>query len=101
MANCSKVDEAVGNAIRDSEIPRNEIFVTSKFWPQFAAPENIETCLDLCLKGMGLQYVDLFLAHWPIAIQATPNIANAKPSATNADRAIATDADGKVVIDWA
>jgi diketogulonate reductase-like aldo/keto reductase len=61
------VDEEVGAAIRESGIPREEIFVTTKFVPHFAAPENVEICLDLCLKGIGLDYVDLWLAHRPYA----------------------------------
>jgi diketogulonate reductase-like aldo/keto reductase len=61
------VDEEIGAAIRESGIPREEIFVTTKFVPHFAAPENVEICLDLCLKGMELDYVDLWLAHWPYA----------------------------------
>lgn len=65
------MDEEVGAAIRESGIPRAEIFVTTKFWPQFAHPETIELCLDKCLKNMGLEYVDLFLAHWPFAWKAT------------------------------
>ena len=38
----SQVDEAVGKAIRDSNIPRIELFITSKFWPQFGVPKNVE-----------------------------------------------------------
>lgn len=78
--------------------------MTSKFWPQFAAPENVEKCLDICLENMGLDYMDLFLAHWPVAFQARSHIATAKafPGATNEDRAIATnDGDDKPVVDWA
>ena len=51
---------------------------------------------------MGLDYVDLFLAHWPVALKATPDLATAKasPNATSAVRRIATNADGKTLIDW-
>ncbi|KAI9813468.1 MAG: hypothetical protein M1827_004144 [Pycnora praestabilis] len=89
----AKVDEEVGDAIRESGIPRSEIFVTTKFWPQFGAPENVEKCLNLVLKNMGLDYVDLYLAHWPVVVKARSNIASAKafPEATNDDLAIATD----------
>ena len=45
--------------------------MTSKFWPHFAHPDTIELCLDRCLENMGLDYVDLFLAHWPVAMKAT------------------------------
>lgn len=98
-----QVDEEVGAAIRESKIPRSEIFITTKFWPEFGAPENVEKCLDICLKNMGLEYVDLYLAHWPLAFKALPNIAtaHASPSATNDDRGIAADDDGKPIIDWA
>lgn len=97
-----QVDEEVGAAIRDSGVPRSELFITSKFWPHFGAPENVEKCLDLCLQNMGIEYLDLFLAHWPVVLQATSDISTAKafPAATNAEKAIATTADGKAIVDW-
>lgn len=51
---------------------------------------------------MGLDYLDLFLAHWPVVLQATSNISTAKvfPGATDAEKAIATNADGKAIVDW-
>lgn len=97
-----QVDREVGAAIRESGVPRSELFITSKFWPQFGAPENVEKCLDLCLQNMGIDYLDLFLAHWPVVLEATSDISNAKafPAATDADKAIATSADGKAIVDW-
>lgn len=67
-----QVDKQVGEAIRESGIPREEVFVTSKFWPQFAAPENVSTCLDIVLESMGLEYIDLFLSHFPGAFKPAP-----------------------------
>lgn len=64
------MDGAVGSAIRRSQIPRSQIFVTTKFWPHFSGPEHVGVCLDLVLEGMGLEYVDLYLAHWPVATVA-------------------------------
>ena len=51
---------------------------------------------------MGVEYLDLFLAHWPIVFQATSDISTAKafPAATDAEKAIATTADGKAIVDW-
>ena len=51
---------------------------------------------------MGIEYLDLFLAHWPVVFQATSDISTAKafPAATNAEKAIAATADGKVIVDW-
>ena len=59
----------MGAAIRESGVDRSEIFVTTKFWPHFAAPEHIQLCLDQSLKNLGLDYVDLLLAHWPVAFK--------------------------------
>lgn len=77
--------------------------MTSKFWPQFAAPENVELCLDLILKGMGLDYIDLYLVHWPYAIKSISNEAlkNAKagPEASDEQLGMVTK-DGEPVIDW-
>ncbi|KAK7203569.1 Aldo/keto reductase [Myxozyma melibiosi] len=54
----------VGKAIRDSGIPREEIFLTTKLWGTFHTKP--EENLDISLKNLGLDYVDLYLMHWPI-----------------------------------
>lgn len=99
------VNEEIGQAIKESGIPRSEIFVTTKFWPHFAAPENVELCLDICLREMGLEYVDLWLAHWPYAAKPVSRAAleKAKGGATRSDedKGQLIDSDtGKPVIDW-
>lgn len=52
---------------------------------------------------MGIDYLDLFLAHWPVVFEATSNISTAKAfaEATNREKAIAANDDGQVIIDWA
>lgn len=94
------VDAEIGQAIKESGIPRSEIFITTKFWPNFAAPENVELCLEKCLEAMGLDYVDLYLAHWPIAFKAG-DLSNAKggPGRSFSEQGIAGK-DGKPVVDW-
>jgi len=53
----------VGRAIAQSGIDREEIFVTTKLWP--ADQGNPEAGLATSLKKLGLDYVDLYLIHWP------------------------------------
>lgn len=58
-------EEAVGKAIKDSDIPRDQIWVTSKLWIQDYAYEEAKKAIDLSLKKLGLDYVDLYLVHQP------------------------------------
>ena len=55
----------VGRAVRDSGIPREEIFVTSKLWLQDYGYEAAKKGLDASLEKLGLDYVDLYLLHQP------------------------------------
>lgn len=55
----------VGRAIKDSGIPREEIFVTSKLWIQDYAYETARATIDTTLEKMGLDYLDLYLLHQP------------------------------------
>lgn len=55
----------VGEAIRASGIPREEIFVTSKLWLQDHGYEPALKGLDTSLKNLGMDYVDLYLIHQP------------------------------------
>lgn len=57
----------VGKAIKDSKIPREELFITTKlFSTQQRDPKG---ALDDSLKRLGLDYVDLYLMHWPVAMK--------------------------------
>jgi 2,5-diketo-D-gluconate reductase A len=58
-------EEAVGNAIRRSGIPREEIFVTTKLWVTDAGYERTKAAFDRSLKRLGLDYLDLYLIHQP------------------------------------
>ncbi|KAH3900245.1 probable Putative reductase 1 [Saccharomycodes ludwigii] len=61
----------VGKAVRDSGVPRNEIFFTTKLWcTQQRTPEK---ALRESLERLGFDYVDLYLMHWPVALK-TSNI---------------------------
>jgi diketogulonate reductase-like aldo/keto reductase len=55
----------VGRAVRDSGIPRDEIFVTTKLWNSDHGYEPALRAFAKSLAELGLSYVDLYLIHWP------------------------------------
>lgn len=55
----------VGKAVKDSGIPREEIFVTSKLWLQDYGYEAAKKGIETSLKKLGLDYMDLYLIHQP------------------------------------
>ncbi|MFT3927605.1 MAG: aldo/keto reductase [Myxococcales bacterium] len=57
----------VGWAIRESGIPREDIFVTTKLWNDDQGYDSALRALEQSLKRLGLEYVDLYLLHWPVA----------------------------------
>lgn len=59
-------EDQVGRAIQDSGIPRNQIFVTSKVWDTDQGFEKTLAAYDKSLQVMGLDYLDLYLVHWPV-----------------------------------
>ena len=59
-------EEGVGKAIRESGIPREEIFVTTKLWNRDQGYETTLKAFDASLKRLGLEYLDLYLIHWPV-----------------------------------
>ena len=58
-------EEDVGKAVRDSGIPREEIFVTSKLWLQDHGYEAAKKGIARSLRKLGLDYIDLYLVHQP------------------------------------
>ncbi len=60
-------EEDVGKAVRDSGIPREEIFVTTKVWNSDMRAGKVREAFDLSRKKLGMDVIDLYLVHWPVA----------------------------------
>jgi 2,5-diketo-D-gluconate reductase A len=58
-------EAGVGTAVRGAAIPREELFVTTKLWNDAHGRDNALRAFDDSLSRLGLDYVDLYLIHWP------------------------------------
>ncbi|MCC8098283.1 MAG: aldo/keto reductase [Eubacterium sp.] len=59
-------EEAVGKAIAKSDVPREELFITTKLWVQDAGYETAKAAIQTSLNKLGLDYIDLYLIHQPM-----------------------------------
>ncbi|HLR63257.1 MAG TPA: aldo/keto reductase, partial [Lentibacillus sp.] len=59
-------EAGVGRALAKSNIPRKELFITTKVWNSDQGYENTLKAFDASLERLGLDYVDLYLIHWPM-----------------------------------
>lgn len=61
-----KNEEGVGKAIKESGVAREEIFLTSKLWNDDQGYESTLQAFEDSLKRLGVDYLDLYLIHWPV-----------------------------------
>lgn len=59
-------EEQVGEAIRHAGVPREEVFVTTKVWNTDQGFDNTLRAFEVSLKKLGMDYIDLYLTHWPV-----------------------------------
>ncbi len=66
-------EESVGRAIKDSGIPRENLFITTKLWNDKRGYEETIEAFNESLKKLGLDYIDLYLIHWPNPVKYREN----------------------------
>jgi 2,5-diketo-D-gluconate reductase A len=59
-------EAAVGRAIARSDLPREDLFVTTKLWNSDHGYNEALRAFDTSLRSLGLDYLDLYLIHWPV-----------------------------------
>ena len=69
--NEDEVGEGIKEGLEAAGIDRSQLFVTSKLWCTYH--ERVEQNLDMSLKSLGLDYLDLYLMHWPVAMNPNGN----------------------------
>ena len=67
--NESEIGLALRDAMKAGLVKREELFITSKLWNSDHAPERVEVAIRKSLKDLQLDYLDLYLIHWPVAFK--------------------------------
>ncbi len=58
-------EELIGQAVRKSGVPRESLFITSKVSPEHLKYADVLRCCEASLRRLGMEYLDLYLIHWP------------------------------------
>jgi alcohol dehydrogenase (NADP+) len=67
--NEAEVGHALRDAVRDGNVTRKDLWITSKLWSNAHGQKNVEPALRKTLSDLGLDYLDLYLIHWPIPLK--------------------------------
>lgn len=59
-------EDAVGRAVAESDVPREDLFITTKLWNDDQGYDSTLRAFDTSLNKLGLDHVDLYLIHWPL-----------------------------------
>ena len=67
-----EVGRGITKAIKEGIVKREDLFITSKLWNTYHAPEHVEPAARKSLTDLNISYFDLYLIHFPIALKYVP-----------------------------
>eukprot|EP00493_Phyllostaurus_siculus_P022718 UN23052 len=70
--NEKEAGEGIKKAIDEGLVKREDLFVTTKLWNTYHRPENVEAACRRSLEDLGLDYVDLYIIHFPMSLKFVP-----------------------------
>uniref|UniRef100_A0A5K3FMJ0 Aldo_ket_red domain-containing protein n=1 Tax=Mesocestoides corti TaxID=53468 RepID=A0A5K3FMJ0_MESCO len=70
--NEEEVGAAISKSLSSQCLAREDLFITSKLWSNNHAPKDVRSACELSLKHLGLNYLDLYLIHFPAAFHEKP-----------------------------
>jgi alcohol dehydrogenase (NADP+) len=63
------IGEALSSAFQTGKVKREDVWITSKLWINHYDPDDVRPALEQTLKDLKLDYLDLYLIHWPIKVR--------------------------------
>lgn len=73
------IGDALNHALTTHKVSRDQLWVTSKLWNSYHRPEDVLSACKATLKALRLDYLDLYLMHWPVAFAPHVGLALADP----------------------
>ena len=67
-----EVGQGIARAIDEGLVTREDLWITSKLWNTYHAPEHVEPAIRRTLSDLGVEYLDLYLIHFPISLRFVP-----------------------------
>ena len=67
--NEAEIGQAFSDAFKDGDVKREELWITSKLWNNAHLKDDVQPALENTLKALQLDYLDLYLIHWPVALK--------------------------------
>ncbi|MBC7407139.1 MAG: aldo/keto reductase [Arcicella sp.] len=67
--NESEIGMAISDAIKNGDVSREDLWITSKLWNNRHKKDDIQAACEITLKDLTLDYLDLYLIHWPVVLE--------------------------------